>query len=110
RGWPAPAGGGLAAGGTGWEGRGGGWLPSGRGGTRMGGGGWLLSGMLALWVGLAAAGVPEVPRLRTLGVADGLPATGINAIVRDQAGFVLIGSADCLARCYGIGFTVWRHE
>ncbi|WP_246069854.1 hybrid sensor histidine kinase/response regulator [Cognatiluteimonas lumbrici] len=72
--------------------------------------GWLLSGMLALWVGLAAAGVPEVPRLRTLGVADGLPATGINAIVRDQAGYVWIGTADGLARYDGIGFRVWRNE
>ena len=72
--------------------------------------GWWLSGALLLWSGLALAGVPEVPRFRTIGVAEGLPATGVNAIVRDHAGYVWIATADGLARYDGVGFRIWRNE
>ena len=72
--------------------------------------GWLLAGVLLLWAGLAFARVPEVPRFRAIGVADGLPATGINAIVRDHAGYIWIATADGLARYDGVGFKVWRNE
>ena len=72
--------------------------------------GWLLSGVLVLWTGLALARVPEVPRFRSIGVAEGLPATGVNAIVRDRAGYIWIATTDGLARYDGIGFRVWRNE
>ena len=72
--------------------------------------GWWLSGALLLWTGLVLARVPEVPRFRTIGVAEGLPATGVNAIVRDHAGYVWIATADGLARYDGVGFRIWRNE
>jgi len=72
--------------------------------------GWLVAGLLLLWGGLAFARVPEVPRFRTIGVADGLPATGINAIVRDHAGYIWVATADGLARYDGVGFRIWRNE
>src|SRR5690606_21978113 len=74
----------------------------------------LLSAVLAAvalpWSGRAQAGVPEVPRFRAIGVDDGLPATGVNAIVRDAAGYVWVGTSDGLARYDGTGFRVWRHQ
>ena len=74
----------------------------------------LLSAVLAAvalpWSGRAQAGVPEVPRFRAIGVDDGLPATGVNAIVRDAAGYIWVGTSDGLARYDGTGFRVWRHQ
>jgi ligand-binding sensor domain-containing protein/signal transduction histidine kinase/CheY-like chemotaxis protein len=75
---------------------------------------WML--LLALaWAGAgpttaaASAGVPETPRFRLLGVADGLPSSRVNALARDRAGYLWIATADGLARYDGVGFRVWRH-
>jgi len=55
------------------------------------------------------AGVPELPRFRVLGVAEGLPSSTVNALARDHAGYVWIATLDGLARYDGVGFRIWRH-
>lgn len=76
----------------------------------MGYGRWLLAVMLLLVsVGLAAK-VPEVPRFRVLGVAQGLPSTTITAIARDRKGYLWVATWDGVARYDGVNFHVWRHE
>jgi len=57
----------------------------------------------------AAAGVPQTPRFRVLGIDEGLPSTRINTIARDRAGYLWIATADGLARYDGVGFRIWRH-
>jgi signal transduction histidine kinase/ligand-binding sensor domain-containing protein/CheY-like chemotaxis protein len=65
----------------------------------------------ALWIcGDAIAAVPEVPRFRVLGAADGLPATTVPALARDQEGYLWVATWDGLARYDGNGFRVWRHD
>ncbi len=58
----------------------------------------------------ARAAVPEIPRFRVLGAADGLPSTTITALARDRKGFLWIATWDGLARFDGVGFRVWRHD
>ncbi len=58
----------------------------------------------------AAAAVPETPRFRIIGPAQGLPSTDIKALARDRAGYLWIATADGLARYDGIGMRVWRHD
>ncbi|WP_238390331.1 hybrid sensor histidine kinase/response regulator [Pseudoxanthomonas daejeonensis] len=58
----------------------------------------------------AAAAVPEIPRFRVLGPADGLPATTVPALARDQDDFLWAATWDGLARYDGVGFRVWRHD
>ena len=66
--------------------------------------------LLALaWVTVQAA-VPEIPRFRVLGAADGLPATTIPALARDREGFLWLATWDGLARYDGVVFRVWRHD
>ena len=60
--------------------------------------------------GTALAEVPERPRFRISGTAQGLPSTEIKAIARDQDGYVWIATADGLTRYDGIGMRVWRHD
>lgn len=67
----------------------------------------LLIGVLA-WMPLHAA-VPEAPRFRMLGVAEGLPSSHVTAIAHDRAGYVWIATEDGLARYDGVGFRLWRH-
>ncbi|MET1163442.1 MAG: ATP-binding protein [Pseudoxanthomonas sp.] len=69
---------------------------------------WLL-GLSMLCAGAQAA-VPEIPRFRVLGSADGLPATTIPALARDREGYLWIATWDGLARYDGVGFRTWRHE
>ena len=70
--------------------------------------GWLL---LCLACCLPAwAAVPEIPRFRVLGAADGLPSTNIPALLRDRDGYLWIATSDGLARFDGVGFQVWRHQ
>jgi len=70
-------------------------------------------GIVLLWLLLACgwvmAGVPETPRFRVLGVAEGMPSSSINALARDRAGYVWIATIDGLARYDGAGFRLWRH-
>ena len=58
----------------------------------------------------AAAAVPEIPRFRELGPAEGLPATTVPALARDHDGFLWAATWDGLARYDGVGFRVWRHD
>ncbi|GHA77617.1 hybrid sensor histidine kinase/response regulator [Cognatilysobacter bugurensis] len=68
---------------------------------------------LVLAVGLAGgahAAVPESPRLRIVGVEDGLPSSHITGLARDRAGYVWVATNDGLARYDGIDMRVWRHR
>ena len=67
--------------------------------------------LMLLWMGCACviAGVPERPRFRIVGPAQGLPSTDIKALVRDHQGYLWIGTADGLARHDGVGMRIWRH-
>jgi signal transduction histidine kinase/CheY-like chemotaxis protein len=58
----------------------------------------------------AQAAVPESPRLRIVGVEDGLPSSHITGLARDRAGFVWVATNDGLARYDGIDMRVWRHR
>ncbi|MCI4568705.1 two-component regulator propeller domain-containing protein [Lysobacter sp. CFH 32150] len=70
-------------------------------------------GIVLLWLlcacGWVTAGVPETPRFRVLGVAEGMPSSSINALARDRAGYVWIATVDGLARYDGVDFRLWRH-
>ncbi|KAF1719295.1 hypothetical protein CSC75_15710 [Pseudoxanthomonas wuyuanensis] len=69
---------------------------------------WLLG---LLWVcAQAPAAVPEIPRFRMLGVADGLPSTTITALARDRQGYLWMATWDGVARYDGVSFRVWRHD
>ncbi|SDY71938.1 ligand-binding sensor domain-containing protein [Lysobacter sp. yr284] len=57
----------------------------------------------------AAAGVPEAPRARIIGVADGLPSSKVNGMAFDHAGYLWLATTDGLARYDGVGMKVWRH-
>lgn len=59
---------------------------------------------------MAPAGVPEIPRLRIVGVAQGLPSSDIKALARDADGYIWMGTADGLARFDGVGVQVWQHD
>ncbi|HEY0662526.1 MAG TPA: ATP-binding protein [Lysobacter sp.] len=74
----------------------------------------MLRKIIALWgvwclFAFAHAGVPESPRLRVIGVADGLPSSNVNGMAQDRAGYVWVATADGLARYDGVGMQVWRH-
>ena len=69
---------------------------------------WLLAGCLA--VGAARAAVPEIPRFRIVGSAQGLPASDNKALALDHEGYLWIATADGLARFDGIGMRVWRYD
>lgn len=66
--------------------------------------------LLALACATAQAAVPEIPRFRVLGAADGLPATTLPALSRDREGYLWLATWDGLARYDGVGFRVWRHD
>ena len=70
--------------------------------------------MLLLLCALACvcvqAGVPERPRFRLVGPAQGLPSTQIKALAHDKAGYLWIATADGLARYDGVDMRVWRHD
>ena len=68
--------------------------------------------VLLLWLACACAlaGVPERPRFRIVGTAQGLPSTEIKALVRDADGYLWIGTADGLARYDGVDMQVWRYD
>ena len=58
----------------------------------------------------ALAGVPERPRFRVAGPAQGLPSTEIRGLARDADGYLWIATADGLARYDGIDMRIWRHD
>ncbi len=68
--------------------------------------------LAASWVcaaPMARAAVPESPRLRVIGVADGLPSSAVRGLAQDRAGYLWIATTDGLARYDGVGVRVWRH-
>jgi signal transduction histidine kinase/ActR/RegA family two-component response regulator/sugar lactone lactonase YvrE len=74
----------------------------------------MLRAIIALWgvwclFAFAHAGVPESPRLRVVGVADGLPSSSVNGMAHDRSGYLWVATDDGLARYDGIGMQVWRH-
>lgn len=70
---------------------------------------WLL-GLCLACCGAAQAAIPEIPRFRVLGAADGLPNTTIPALARDREGYLWVATHDGLARYDGVSFKVWRHD
>ncbi len=74
---------------------------------------WGMTCCLCAWLWAAAplawAGLPETPRFRQLGVAEGLPSSGVVALARDHAGYLWVATNDGLARYDGVGFRVWRN-
>lgn len=67
--------------------------------------------LLLLWLACACAlaGVPERPRFRVVGSAQGLPSSEIKALARDADGYLWVGTIDGLARHDGVGMRVWRY-
>lgn len=70
------------------------------------------SWLLLLWLACACAlaGVPERPRFRIVGAAQGLPSSEIKALAHDADGYLWIGTVDGLARHDGAGMRVWRYQ
>lgn len=66
--------------------------------------------LLALLAMPLRAGVPEAPRVRIIGVAQGMPSSDVKAIAKDAAGYIWIGTVDGLARHDGVDVQVWRHD
>ncbi|WP_332311017.1 ATP-binding protein [Stenotrophomonas sp. SY1] len=76
---------------------------------------WVLQGvclvMAMLLAGSAVASdLAETPRLRRLGVAEGLPSRTVLALAQDRDGFVWAATDDGLARYDGKQLRVWRHD
>ncbi|MEP6632599.1 MAG: ATP-binding protein [Luteimonas sp.] len=69
----------------------------------------VLLSLLCGLAGPAAARVLETPRLRVLGIDDGMPSSYVTALAQDRAGYLWIATQDGLARYDGIGFKVWQH-
>jgi signal transduction histidine kinase/CheY-like chemotaxis protein/streptogramin lyase len=68
---------------------------------------WLIIGILL--IGLARADIPERPHFRQDGVAEGLPASGVNALAVDRAGYLWVATRDGLARYDGVSYRIYRH-
>ncbi len=67
--------------------------------------------LLSLFGNLSApAAVPETPRFRIIGAAQGLPSTDFYGIARDHDGYVWVATGDGLARYDGLDMRVWRHQ
>ncbi len=68
--------------------------------------------LAALFTGTAAAAWAQASapayRFRQLTMADGLPQSSVYTVLRDQDGFVWLGTGDGLARFDGYRFTVYR--
>ncbi|MGQ4661598.1 ATP-binding protein [Lysobacter sp. F6437] len=58
---------------------------------------------------VASPAIPEVPTLRHIGVADGLPSSDVKGLAFDPDGYLWIATIDGLARYDGVGMQVWRH-
>src|SRR5690606_10264604 len=74
-----------------------------------------IAGLLLAACGLllgsgASARVPEMPRLRHIDVAAGLPSSAVNSLKFDPEGYLWLATADGLARYDGVGMQVWRHD
>ncbi|MGV8940351.1 MAG: ATP-binding protein [Lysobacter sp.] len=58
---------------------------------------------------VVSAQVPEVPSLRHIDVAAGLPSSNVNSLKRDAEGYLWLATSDGLARYDGVGMQIWRH-
>ncbi|WP_155844816.1 hybrid sensor histidine kinase/response regulator [Arenimonas oryziterrae] len=56
-----------------------------------------------------SAAIDPAPVFRQIGVADGLPSIGINALALDRDGYLWIATRDGLARYDGVGYRIFRH-
>ena len=68
--------------------------------------------LVAAWLcgaPMVRAALPESPRLRVIGVAEGLPSSNVNGMAQDRAGYLWLATTDGLARYDGVGVRVWRH-
>ena len=65
--------------------------------------------MLSLLCGRASAAL-ETPQFRQIGVADGLPSSGITGLALDRDGYLWISTRDGLARYDGVAYTLFRHD
>ncbi len=65
--------------------------------------------LAACLAGAANASPADTPRLRMVGVADGLPSSNVNGLDRDQGGYLWLATSDGLARYDGVEVRVWRH-
>jgi ligand-binding sensor domain-containing protein len=70
----------------------------------------LLLGFLSLGGQCAFAAVPQIPRFRVVGAAEGLPSSTITGIAQDRTGYLWLATGDGLARYDGTEFKVWRHD
>lgn len=68
----------------------------------------VLAGCLAV-AAQAAGNLPESPRLRVFGVAEGLPSLAVHALAQDREGYLWVATGDGLARYDGVSFRIWRH-
>lgn len=67
--------------------------------------------LLLAWPALGmATELPETPRMRRLGVAEGLPSRMVLALAQDRQGYVWAATDDGLARYDGTHLQVWRHD
>lgn len=67
--------------------------------------------VLLAWPCLAMAlDLAETPRMRRLGVAEGLPSRTVLALAQDRHGYVWAATDDGLARYDGAHLRVWRHD
>lgn len=66
---------------------------------------------LCLGAGFAATlpAAPEMPLFRAVGVADGLPSSGLTGLALDRDGYLWIATRDGLARYDGVGYRIFRH-
>jgi signal transduction histidine kinase/streptogramin lyase/ActR/RegA family two-component response regulator len=69
----------------------------------------LLAGLLGLLLPLLSHAAAEPPPFRQLGVADGLPSSGLTALALDRDGYLWIGTRDGLARFDGVDYRLFRH-
>lgn len=71
-------------------------------------GGWVCALLLCAAPALQAA--PELPKFRSVGVADGLPSSGTTGLALDRDGYLWVSTRDGLARYDGVSYRVFRHE
>ena len=70
----------------------------------------LLAGLFACEARAATQDAAETPRLRRLGIAEGLPSRMVTALAQDQQGYIWASTDGGLARYDGVSVRSWRHD